>query len=122
MTTPTRLLFADDDESIRFIVNDQLTPEGFQITLAEDGDDAVKKLTENEYDIVLLDIKMPGKDGLDVLRYMKEHNIRPRVIMLTAIEEISTAIQAVKLGANDYITKPYTMETLLGGIRRILAK
>ena len=122
MTALTRLLFADDDESIRFIVNDQLGPEGFQIHLAQDGDEAVKKLEENEYDIVLLDITMPGRDGIGVLRYMKEHNIRPRVIMLTAIEDISTAIQAVKLGANDYITKPYTVETLLSGIRRILAK
>jgi DNA-binding response OmpR family regulator len=124
MTTesPIRLLFADDDAGIRFVVRDQLTPEGFDVHTAEDGREAMERLLENTYDIVLLDIKMPEKDGLEVLKFMREKNIRPRVIMLTAVEDINVAIQAVKLGANDYITKPFSLETLLAGISRILAR
>ncbi|MDH3252566.1 MAG: response regulator [Ignavibacteria bacterium] len=124
MTTDplTRLLYVDDDASIRFVVKDQLTPEGFDIHTADDGVEAMEMLTHNTYDIVLLDIQMPRKDGLEVLKFMREKNLRPRVIMLTAVEDINIAIQAVKLGANDYITKPFTLETLLAGIRRILAR
>jgi DNA-binding response OmpR family regulator len=120
--SPIRMLFADDDAGIRFVVQDQLTPEGFDVHTAEDGEEAIQRLLENSYDIVLLDIKMPGKDGLEVLQFMREKKLRPRVIMLTAVEDINVAIRAVKLGANDYITKPFSLETLLGGIRRILAK
>ena len=65
---------------------------------------------------------MPRMNGIEVLQYMKQHNIRPRVIMLTGVDDLSVAIQAVKNGANDYITKPYDLQNLLACINRILAK
>jgi len=65
---------------------------------------------------------MPGKSGIDVLQFLREQNLRPRVIMLTAVDDLSIAIRSVKLGANDYVTKPFRIEELLGAIERVLRR
>jgi DNA-binding response OmpR family regulator len=118
----TRILYAEDDEATRSIVSAQLTEEGFLVEAAEDGTSALRALDGPPFDLVLLDIRMPGASGLDVLREIKKRELKVRIIMLTAVNELSIAIEAVKLGANDYITKPYSLEELLGAIRRILRR
>ena len=118
----TRILYADDDEAACLIVRDQLTEEGYAVKTVRDGEAAMTLLQKEPFDVVLLDIRMPGKDGLEVLNEMKERKINPRIIMLTAVGEVSTAIEAVKRGANDYVTKPYQVEDLLSCIRRVLAR
>ncbi len=117
-----RLLYVDDEESLRAVVKTQLTLDGFEVETAEDGDVALEILRQNSFDLVLLDIRMPRMDGIEVLKQMRRHNIRPRVIMLTALDDLSIAIQSMKLGANDYVTKPYDIEKLLGCINRVLAR
>jgi DNA-binding response OmpR family regulator len=119
---PARILYVEDDESARWIVKDQLTSEGFDVRSASDGEEATDILQKESFDLLLLDIRMPRKDGMEVLRFMKKNKIRPRVIMLTAVGELSIAIEAVKLGANDYLTKPYSLEELLACIQRVLAR
>ncbi len=115
-----KILYAEDEEQTRSIVADELRQEGYTVDQAEDGEAAIAMLSGRSYDLVLLDIRMPRKSGLDVLAFLKEQNRHPRVIMLTAVDELASAVQAVKLGANDYLTKPFRLEQLLAAIERIL--
>ena len=117
-----RILFAEDDDSIRPIVVHMLQEEGFDIEAVDDGTGAIEALQKNMYDLVLLDIRMPMKSGLDVLEFMRAKNIRTRIIMATAMDDITTAIQTLKLGANDFITKPYSIESLVSCINKVLDK
>lgn len=118
----TKLLYVDDEDSLRILVKSQLTMEGFDVDTAEDGDVALEMITAGNYDMVLLDIRMPRMDGIEVLKHLRKSNFKTRIIMLTAVTELTSAIEAVKFGANDYVTKPYNIEDLLGCIKRVLAR
>ncbi len=115
-----KILYAEDEEQTRSLVAEELRQEGYTVDQAEDGETAIGLLANRSYDLLLLDIRMPRKSGLDVLAFLQEQNRHPRVIMLTAVDELASAIQAVKLGANDYLTKPFRLEQLLAAIERIL--
>jgi len=117
-----RILYAEDEDQTRSIVTDELRRAGYVVDTAADGEEAIRTLESASYDLVLLDIRMPGKSGIDVLRFLRERNLRPRIIMLTAVEEISIAIRSMKLGANDYVTKPFRLEELFNAIERILRR
>ncbi len=116
------ILFVDDDPDLREIVTDQLIASGYDVDVAEDGEMAIGKLRQKKYEIVLLDITMPQKNGMDVLRFTKDHSLNCKVIMLTGMVGLSVAIESIKLGAADYITKPYNMDYLLSSIKRVLEK
>ncbi|HCV43499.1 MAG TPA: hypothetical protein DGH68_08430 [Bacteroidetes bacterium] len=116
------ILFVDDDPDLREIVSDQLSASGYDVDSAEDGELAIDKLQEKNYEVVLLDITMPNKNGMDVLRFTKDHSMSCKVIMLTGMVGLSIAIESIKLGAADYITKPYNMDYLLSSIKRALEK
>ncbi len=118
----TRILFAEDDFDTRTVITDQLVASGFHVEAVADGADAIDRLRADAFDLLLLDIVMPRKDGLAVLRWLKRQEIAPRVIMLTGIDDLATAIEAVKLGASDYVTKPFAIDALLGAIERVLAR
>jgi DNA-binding response OmpR family regulator len=117
-----KILFVDDDDELREIVRDQLTAAGYELDEAVDGEAAIEKLGSVEYDLVLLDITMPGATGMDVLKFIKERSLTCRVIMLTGMVGLSVAIDSMKMGADDYITKPYHMEYLLASIKRSLER
>ncbi|MBI4534629.1 MAG: response regulator [Ignavibacteriae bacterium] len=117
-----RILFVDDDQELREIVKGHLTEAGYNVDDAKDGFEAIDKLQRGNYDLLLLDITMPGKSGIDVLKFKHDQNLPCRVIMLTGMVGLSFAIKSVKLGADDYITKPYNMEYLLASISKVLAK
>ena len=114
------ILFVDDDPDLREIVTDQLTASGYDVDSAEDGEVAIDRLQQKKYEVVLLDITMPNKNGMDVLRFTKDHSLTCKVIMLTGMVGLSVAIESIKLGAADYITKPYNMDYLLASIKRAL--
>jgi DNA-binding response OmpR family regulator len=116
------ILFVDDDPDLREIVTDQLTASGYDVDAAEDGEVAIDRLQQKKYEVVLLDITMPNKNGMDVLRFTKDHSLACKVIMLTGMVGLSVAIESIKLGAADYITKPYNMDYLLASIKRALEK
>lgn len=116
-----RVLYVDDESSLRMLVQSQLSQEGYDVEVADDGDTAIEMLQKKSFDIILLDIRMPRMSGIEVLKYIREKNITARVVMLTAVDDLSVAIEAVKHGANDYLTKPYDLSTLLASIRRIVA-
>jgi DNA-binding response OmpR family regulator len=117
-----RILFVDDDVELRGIIKEQLTAAGYELDEAGDAVEAMEKLPTGNYDLLLLDIMMPGKSGIEVLRFMQEKSLKCRVIMLTGMVGLSVAIESLKLGADDYITKPYNMDFLLSSIRKVLAK
>jgi len=117
---PTSILFVDDDDELREIVKMQLAEEGYDVDEAVDGLVAMEKLQQRAYDLVLLDITMPVKTGLDVLSFVKEQSMKCHVIMLTGVVGLSMAIDSLNLGADDYITKPYNMDYLLSSIKRVL--
>jgi len=119
-STTSSILFVDDDDELREIVRMQLSEAGYEVDEAVDGLVALEKLQQRPYDLVLLDITMPGKTGMDVLSFVKEQSMKCHVIMLTGVVGLSMAIDSLNLGADDYITKPYNMDYLLSSIKRVL--
>jgi DNA-binding response OmpR family regulator len=117
-----RIIFVDDDADLRRIVRDQLVPQGFVMDEAEDGAKAIGMLEKGNYDLMLLDINMPVKSGIDVLKFIKEKGLSCKVIMLTGRVGFSVATETLKLGADDYITKPFNIDYLLFAIKRVMGK
>lgn len=115
-----RMLCVDDNEQLRENLKQQFVAEDFDVETAENGEKALEMIRANHYDIVLLDLKMPKMDGKAVLQEMKNMTRNPHVIMLTAVDEVATAIECVKLGAKDYISKPYDPEELLHVVIKVL--
>ena len=110
-----KILLIEDEEPIRRVLSKILTEEnkGYDITESEDGKDGFLKLTKEDYDLVLCDIKMPKMDGVEVLQNVRENGIDIPFIMLTGHGNISTAVEAMKAGAFDFISKPPDLNRLL---------
>jgi two-component system, NtrC family, response regulator AtoC len=121
-TMSYRILYTDDDASIRLAVRGEIISNGYELDEADDGAEAIQKLEKNTYDVLLLDINMPGKSGLDVLKFVKEKNLNCRIIMLTGRLGFSVATEALKLGADEYVTKPFSVDYLLLMIKKVLEK
>jgi DNA-binding response OmpR family regulator len=118
---PGKLLVADDEVSVRESVGYALQQEGFEVTLAVDGDDAESKLAENEYDLLILDIMMPGRSGLDLCREVRARSPVP-IILLTAKDAEVDKVVGLEVGADDYVTKPFSVRELLGRVRAQLRR
>jgi two-component system NtrC family response regulator len=100
------ILIVDDEKSQRMLLRDFLRSEGHSVTEAEDGEKAIKTVLNDHFDLVLLDYKMPGMNGLDVLNEVKRMNPEIDVVIITAYGTVETAVEALKAGAIDYLTKP----------------
>ena len=111
-----RLLLAEDTTDLNHAVSVLLTRSGYDVDSVYDGNAASAKLEENGYDAVILDIMMPGKDGLTVLREMRQKSIMVPVLMLTAKSEVDDRVEGLSSGADDYLTKPFAMKELLARI------
>ena len=119
--SPT-LLIVDDDERVRLLLEDFFTNEGYRITLASCGKEALEKFVEIAPDLVLLDIRLPDIDGIEVLEELKRLNKECPVIMVTGYASVASAIKAMKLGAEDYIIKPFRLHDLNLIVGRALGK
>ena len=108
-----RILVVDDELIVRDSLKDWLTEDGFQVDAAESGPDALEKLTKESYHLMLLDIKMPDMDGVEVLKRAKEMRPDLAVVMMTAYATVETAVEAMKIGALDYLMKPFDPDTLV---------
>jgi DNA-binding NtrC family response regulator len=117
-----QILIIDDERSIRNVLKDILTNEGFKVDEAADGEEGLKKFQSNSFDLVLCDIKMPKLDGLEFLDSVIQANSEVPVIMISGHGNIETAVDAVKKGAFDYIAKPPDLNRLLITIRNALDK
>jgi two-component system NtrC family response regulator len=107
-----RILVVDDDESLRWVTQAQLQQSGFDVSAAADGEEALKKIGEFPPDLVLTDLKMAGMCGLDLLKRLRADYAEVLVIVVTAFGTVETAVEAMKAGAYDYITKPVNMDEL----------
>lgn len=120
MNTSPKILVCDDDETICYLLKEQLVEKFFSIDMVYDGKYAIENMKKKNYDLLLLDLKMPIMQGEDVLKFVKEYYPSIQVIILTADTEIRKAIDCIKLGAYDFITKPYNFDELLLTLNRAL--
>ena len=111
-------MVVDDDGVLRRLVSDQVARMGFDSTPAATGEEALAALAKSDYDVVLLDIRMPGLSGLDTLREIRKIEDAPEVIMLTADTSLGTGLEAMRLGAYDYLTKPATLDEIEAVVRK----
>ena len=115
-----KILICDDEENIRNVMKRFLSLDGIDSDTAENGLSAERLLRENAYDAVLVDLRMPGVDGLSLIRWMKTEGFRMPVVMISAHGEISDAVTALKEGAADYIVKPFDPEEVVIKIRSLV--
>jgi nitrogen regulation protein NR(I) len=115
-----RILIVDDDQSMRYSLNRMLEGQGLQLSLAKNGPEALERFEQDQPDLVVMDIKMPGRSGLEVLREIKEKDPKALVILMTAFGTTETAIEAMKYGAFDYILKPFDIPQMRGLVERAL--
>lgn len=115
------VLVVDDEDALRSVLSTELLSEGYVVDTAPDGDDAIAILQQKAFDLVLLDIKMPRVDGFEVLRFIKQRYPNTKVIMLTGFADLKNAIESKKLGAEDFVSKPYDLVDLLTTIERVLS-
>ena len=120
-TTKGRLLVIDDESEIREGLELLLTMEGYSVDLAQNATEGEKNLESRLYDLVLLDVMMPDRSGMDVLRDLRDRGDDTPVFMITAYGSVEAAVSALKIGANDYFQKPWDNEKLLLEIDRVLA-
>ncbi len=116
-----KILVVDDEDFILRLVEAMLTPEGYEVVLAHSGEEGLEKIRDTCPDIVLLDIMMPGMNGYEVLRILRQQSNIP-VIMLTAKREVTSTIDSFDLGADDYVRKPFMKGELLARIRTKLRR
>lgn len=117
-----RILIVDDEEAIRRLLYQKLSGEGYQCQAAGNADQALDELKSSSAELVILDIKMPGKSGTELLPELKTGYPDTAVIMATAITDTSTAVQCMKAGAYDYITKPFNLDEVVLSVDRALEK
>src|SRR5947207_2617472 len=117
-----RLLIAEDEANLRLVLQKELQRLGYRVQAAPDGEAALRKLEESNVDVLLCDINMPRMDGMELLRRIHERPNPPEVIMLTGQGTIETAVEAMRIGAYDYLTKPYSINELDVRVRQAAEK
>ena len=117
----SHILVVDDDDKIRDLIKQYLIENNFLVTTARDAQDAKKKIEIIKFDLLILDIMMPGESGLSLTQYLKKNNITP-IILLTAKGEVGDRIKGLEFGADDYLGKPFEPKELLLRIKNILKK
>jgi two-component system response regulator AtoC len=123
MAQTHQILIVDDEESITFLLKTELDEvPTYRVDIALNGSDAINLIQSKIYDVVLLDIKMPRVSGIEVLEFIRDHSPTTQVVMLTNVIDIKTAIETVKLGAYDFVSKPYDRDQLLATVKRAVEK
>ena len=107
------LLYVEDDESLSFVTQDHLELQGYRVTHCPDGTSALAAIAREDYDLCLLDVMLPGTDGFSLARAIRERNREVPILFLTARSLKEDRINGLKLGADDYITKPFSIEELI---------
>jgi len=121
MSGQPRILVVDDDADLRWMVDKYLSKHEFSVTLAEDGKKMREALDRESFDLAILDINLPGEDGLSLARYLRSnHNIG--IIMLSAAAEVFDRIVGLEMGADDYVTKPFEPRELLARVKSVLRR
>ena len=111
-----RILIVEDEYSLAELVSNRLIKEKYLVDISLDGEDGLYNALTDIYDLILLDIMLPKVDGIEILKQIKENNIKAKVIMLTAKSELDDKLLGLNIGANDYITKPFHIDELVARI------
>lgn len=115
-----KLLVVDDDKQMRLDLSEILSMEGYDVDSAGSGEEALELIKRDGYDIVISDLKMPGMSGMELLAHVKQLKPETRVIMITAYATIESAVEAMRRGASDYISKPFKINEIEVAVRRAL--
>lgn len=116
------ILVVDDEEAFRYLLTSLLTSSGYKVDTANDGVAAINAVQSGFYDVVLLDVRMPNVDGIEVLKFIQENFPGTETVMLTGVNDVRIAVECMRLGAYDYINKPTTSEELLTTIQRAIER
>ena len=117
-----KILIVEDEKNLASLIENRLLKEKYLIDIAYDGEDGLYKAMSNIYDLILLDVMLPYKDGFTVLKELRNNNIKAQIIMLTARSEIEDKLNGLTNGADDYITKPFHLEELVARVNIRLKK
>ncbi|MFO7606270.1 MAG: response regulator [Desulfurivibrionaceae bacterium] len=115
-----RILIVDDDPELRENISELLSDEGWEVETAVDGKSALRKTREKEYDIVLTDLIMPGMQGTELAALVKHEQPMIKVVIMTAYSTVDNAVEVMRRGADDYLTKPFSGNDLLATLNRVL--
>jgi two-component system OmpR family response regulator len=121
-TTKRRVLVVDDEENVTHLVSSALRFDGFETVTADNGDDALAKVAQYDPDLIVLDVMMPGRDGLGVLQALRASGSQVPVIFLTARDTASDRVGGLRAGADDYVVKPFSIEELLARVHAVLRR
>ncbi|MCU0857865.1 MAG: response regulator transcription factor [Pontiellaceae bacterium] len=116
------VLLVEDEAKIASFVCKGLEAAGFSITVSDDGNQALELATTGSFDVILLDIMLPGRDGLSILKELRERRNTVPVILITARSEINQRVEGLELGADDYITKPFFMDELIARVKAVVRR
>ena len=115
------ILIIDDEPLMRISISDALKVEGYNVMSAETGGEGLKSIKDTSYDVVITDLRLPEVDGVQILKSCKQISPRTKVLMITAYGSVDTAVEAMKIGAYDYITKPFSMDEFILTVKRLIA-
>ena len=117
-----RLLLVEDEPGLQLALSDRLSAEGYSVETAGDGNLAVTRATGEPFDVIVLDVMLPGRDGFDVAKTLRQQGIQTPILMLTARTQVVDRVVGLKLGADDYLTKPFETIELLARIEALLRR
>jgi DNA-binding response OmpR family regulator len=118
----TKILIVEDEPNMRLGLKDNLEFEGYEVDIATDGETGLNKILENDYNLVLLDVMLPQKSGFDVCKIVRKKGLTVPIILLTAKGEEIDKVLGLELGADDYVTKPFSIRELLARIKAIMRR
>jgi two-component system alkaline phosphatase synthesis response regulator PhoP len=118
----TRILLVEDERLLAMALEDDLRIEGYDVEVQADGESACRRAREAAYDLIILDVMLPGKDGFEVLRDLRRAGLRTPIIMLTAKTQESDKVLGLELGADDYVTKPFGPRELRARVKALLRR
>src|SRR5579863_1870143 len=116
------VLFVEDEEALRMTVGDRLRKEGYAVECAPNGEEGFEKATQLPFDLVILDVMLPKKSGFDVCREIREAGLITPILMLTARGQTSDKVNGLKIGADDYVTKPFNMQELVARVEALMRR
>lgn len=118
----TRILIVEDEPDLAFGLEDDLKVEGYEVEIAGDGETAARRAREDHWDLILLDVMLPRKDGFEVCRELRRAGVRTPIIMLTAKTQEAEKVMGLELGADDYVTKPFSPRELRARVKAVLRR
>jgi len=117
-----RILLVEDEPGLQLTLSDRLRSEGYEVEAAGDGDTGFERASEGDFDLIILDVMLPGKNGLDVCRDLRQGGLAAPILMLTARAQVTDKVVGLKLGADDYLTKPFENIELLARVEALLRR